>query len=182
MAGCDQPPGSPAGAPGRHRAAGEAATIVVVLAPPLRRADLPRQCERLRTLLHDAHAGPVTVDVGALTDPDVLTIEALARLELTARRLGHRVRLRHACEALRDLLDFAGLGDVLPTLAEPATPAAPTQAEQALPGPAPAAMPVEQAAPGPAPTGLRREPRGETEEREEPCGVEEGIEPDDTVP
>ena len=51
-------------------------------------------------------------DVGALV-PDAAAIDALARLQLHARRLGAEIRLRHASRELQELLDFAGLGDVL---------------------------------------------------------------------
>lgn len=57
---------------------------------------------------------PVVCDVGALTHPDVSAVEALARVQLTAHRLGLEVRLRHASRELRDLLNLVGLWDVLP--------------------------------------------------------------------
>lgn len=41
-------------------------------------------------------------------------VEALARLQLAARRSGCELRLRHAEPALVALLDLVGLGDVLP--------------------------------------------------------------------
>jgi hypothetical protein len=47
-------------------------------------------------------------------DPDAVTVEALARLQLAARRHGCRVRLRNASPGLRDLVAFMGLRDVLP--------------------------------------------------------------------
>jgi hypothetical protein len=56
----------------------------------------------------------ITLDVSALP-PDVVTIDALARLELAARRGGLRFRLHDASEQLLDLIDFAGLADVLRT-------------------------------------------------------------------
>jgi hypothetical protein len=54
----------------------------------------------------------IVCDVGCLP-PDVAAIDTLARLQLTARRLGLEVRLRHASSELQDLLAFAGLRDVL---------------------------------------------------------------------
>jgi hypothetical protein len=42
-----------------------------------------------------------------------VTVDALARLQLAARRNDCRVRLRHASQELRDLVDFMGLADVL---------------------------------------------------------------------
>jgi hypothetical protein len=54
----------------------------------------------------------IICDVGA-TAPDVHAIDALARLQLAARRLGMEVRLRHASRELQELVAFAGLHDVL---------------------------------------------------------------------
>jgi hypothetical protein len=54
----------------------------------------------------------ITLDVSALP-PDVVTIDALARLELAARRGGLRFRLHDASDQLRDLIAFVGLSDVL---------------------------------------------------------------------
>jgi len=61
-------------------------------------------------------AGPrpstIVCDVGALA-PDAAAVDALARLQLTARRLGYEIRLRDPSVDLQDLLDFVGLRDVL---------------------------------------------------------------------
>jgi anti-anti-sigma regulatory factor len=54
----------------------------------------------------------IVCDLSSLA-PDAATIDALARLQLTAKRLGCECRLRHASTELRDLLVFAGLADVL---------------------------------------------------------------------
>jgi hypothetical protein len=57
---------------------------------------------------------PATIhlDVGAFP-PDVLAIDALARLQLAARRRGQRLRLHAATHELRELIDLAGLSEVL---------------------------------------------------------------------
>jgi len=44
---------------------------------------------------------------------DACTIDALARLQLAARRLGLELRLRRVSGELTELIAFAGLGDVL---------------------------------------------------------------------
>jgi hypothetical protein len=54
----------------------------------------------------------VVVEVGALR-ADATTIDALARLQLAARRLRCRLVLRDAPDELRELVAFAGLGEVL---------------------------------------------------------------------
>jgi hypothetical protein len=45
--------------------------------------------------------------------PDIGVVEALARLQLAARRLGCSIRLRDPSRELCDLLDLAGLADVI---------------------------------------------------------------------
>jgi ABC-type transporter Mla MlaB component len=80
---------------------------------PVARDAIPAMCERARRLLQGCDAGPVACDVGAIAEPDATTIDALARLQLTARRLGRRVELRSACEELEDLLTLTGLLGVL---------------------------------------------------------------------
>jgi hypothetical protein len=54
----------------------------------------------------------IVCDVGSLA-ADAVTIDALARLGLAARRVGVELRLRHASVELQELLTFAGLCDVL---------------------------------------------------------------------
>lgn len=52
-------------------------------------------------------------DATCLADPDLATIGDLARLQLIARRLGMNVVLQGAPRELRDLLDLAGLSEVV---------------------------------------------------------------------
>ena len=85
---------------------------VLFLSGRIDRGDIPVLCERISSLQGDAR--PVVCDVGGLVDPDVETVDALARLQLTAGRLGHRVRLRGDCGELQGLLLLMGLSEVLP--------------------------------------------------------------------
>jgi hypothetical protein len=62
--------------------------------------------------MHAPCRSTIVCDVGSLP-PDVAAIDALARLQLTARRLGLEIKLRQASSELQDLLAFAGLRDVL---------------------------------------------------------------------
>ena len=91
---------------------GPGGTVLIMIGPVTRDA-IPALCERARRLLEGCDGGPVACDVGALAEPDAVTIDALARLQLTARRLGRRVELRSACEELEDLLTLTGLLEVL---------------------------------------------------------------------
>ena len=54
----------------------------------------------------------IVCDVGALA-ADAATLDVLARLRLTARRLGRELHLRDASQELRDLVAFAGLAEAL---------------------------------------------------------------------
>jgi hypothetical protein len=60
----------------------------------------------------DAHV--IACDVSRLTDPDLGTVDELARLQLAAVRRGARIRLLNATADLRGLLALTGLDEVLP--------------------------------------------------------------------
>ncbi len=79
---------------------------------PIGHGDLPGLCERVCRLLAGS-SGPVICEVGTV-DPDAVTVDALARLQLAARRCGRRVLLRNASPDLLELVRFMGLTDVLP--------------------------------------------------------------------
>ena len=75
--------------------------------------EIPLICEWVGPLLASGDAGLVVCDVRGVVDPDAVTLDALARLQLTAKRMGHKVVIRHASHQLKDLLEFTGLRDVL---------------------------------------------------------------------
>ncbi|MFC9240533.1 STAS domain-containing protein [Streptomyces decoyicus] len=106
--------------------------VIWRLGPSIARADIPALCDRLRLLLRTGPRPRTTVlcDVRALDAPDLTTVEALLRLQLTARRLGHGIRLCHVPEGLGLLLTATGLTEVLPAALPPGTPRPPP-----LPGP-----------------------------------------------
>jgi ABC-type transporter Mla MlaB component len=92
--------------------------IVLVLSGPIDRGDIGQLCGRIVGLLQRSDADLIICDMGAIVDPDAVTIEALCRLQLTAHRLGRRVQLLDACGQLRDLLDLTGLSGVVPPCAD----------------------------------------------------------------
>ncbi|MCX5194825.1 STAS domain-containing protein [Streptomyces sp. NBC_00249] len=95
-------------------------------------ADIPALCARVSEACRDGPAH-VVCDVRAVTEPGLATVDALARMALTARRHGTPFRVTGADGRLLALLRLVGLVELL----------------------------------------------GETEEREPPVGVEEGVEADD---
>ena len=89
----------------------------MVVGGPIARTSVPGLCRQVRTLLATRGADVVTCDVAAVAPADATAIDALARLQLTARRLGRSIRLRNAPDDLRELLALTGLSDELPLCA-----------------------------------------------------------------
>ena len=90
--------------------------IVVAVNGVIGRGDIRRLCRRVRVLLEESGAEFIACDVSAVAEPDACTVDALARLSLTARRLGREVRLVHAGRDLQELVSLMGLHEVLPVL------------------------------------------------------------------
>lgn len=91
----------------------EPSTIIFAIASPIERSDLPGLFARVCALLEHSGASVALCDVSD-ANADAVTVDALTRLQLAARRSGCQVRLRHASAELRALLAFMGLQDVLP--------------------------------------------------------------------
>jgi ABC-type transporter Mla MlaB component len=79
---------------------------------PIAPSDLPGLCERVCRLLAGVEGGVIACEARGV-EPDAVTVEALVRLQLAARRRGCRVRLVQASDDLRELVAFMGLTDVL---------------------------------------------------------------------
>jgi ABC-type transporter Mla MlaB component len=88
-------------------------TIAFAIEGPIARDDLPGLCNRVCTLLQQSRAGVAVCDVSGV-GVDAVTVDALCRLQLAARRNGCQVRLRNASSELLELVAFMGLEDVLP--------------------------------------------------------------------
>ncbi|MFD2078526.1 STAS domain-containing protein [Actinopolymorpha cephalotaxi] len=136
---------------------------MVFLEGPIERSEIPDLCARFAALLGERPGRSVICDVAGLTESDAVAVEALARLQLTAGRLGRRLWLRHAPCGLRRLIALVGLADVVPSL--------------------PAGMRMEPADGGSGIEGASGvESRRQPEQREPPVGVEEVVQPDDPAP
>lgn len=68
-----------------------------------------RLCEEARATLQETGADILVCDVAGLGPPVLAAIDALARLQLTARRAGGRIRLRDPAPHLSELLHLVGL-------------------------------------------------------------------------
>ena len=80
---------------------------------PIARDDLPGLCDRVCSVLTESGGGDIRCDVDGVA-ADAVTVDALARLQLAARRRGCRIHLRNASNDLLELVAFMGLRDVLP--------------------------------------------------------------------
>jgi ABC-type transporter Mla MlaB component len=87
-------------------------TIDFAITGPIARADLPGLCDRVCALLRERSPNVAHCDVRGI-DPDAVTVDALARLQVAARRHACTVRLRNASDELLELVAFMGLADVL---------------------------------------------------------------------
>jgi ABC-type transporter Mla MlaB component len=87
-------------------------TITFAIWGPIGRDDLPALSDRVCALLKGSGASVALCDVTGIA-ADAVSVDALARLQLAARRHRCVIRLRGASEELRDLVAFMGLQDVL---------------------------------------------------------------------
>jgi len=87
-------------------------TITFAIWGPIARDDLAGLSHRICALLEHTRAEIAVCDVADIP-VDAVTVDALARLALVARRRSCSIQLRHASEQLRDLVAFMGLQDVL---------------------------------------------------------------------
>lgn len=112
---------SPLGAPDESQVASVRAErparhpriVVVSITGRIDRADAARIGRLVRDELAAGPASLVVCDVGGLTAPDAAAVDATCRIRLAVRRHGGRLRLRHASEELRGLLDLMGLDEIL---------------------------------------------------------------------
>jgi hypothetical protein len=125
--------------------------IVLVLDPTIGRADIGSLCARFAELVRGraVGAGVVVCDVSAVIEASGVVVEALARLRLTARRLGADLRVHGAQPELRGLLAFTGLAGAVLGDASALDPAPALGAASAV------------------------QRQGQAEEREDPLDIEE---------
>lgn len=90
-----------------------AGTLTLAIAAPVSGVAVNELCDLVGALLTVVRGGLVVCDAGGLAAADLATVHALARLHLTARRLGGRVRVRSASQELHELLAVVGLCEVL---------------------------------------------------------------------
>jgi hypothetical protein len=86
---------------------------VLVIDRPIADGDVALLCARLRRLAGENGGGgrEFTCDARVLA-PDAVSVNALMRLQYTARRLGCSLRVMHASRELALLLAFCGLAEV----------------------------------------------------------------------
>jgi anti-anti-sigma regulatory factor len=90
-----------------------AGTLFIVVDRPATLDAIDALCARVHVEITAAGARSVVCDVSALRDPDELALETVARLQLTAKRARVSLRLVGVGRGLADLLEAAGLTDVV---------------------------------------------------------------------
>ena len=85
--------------------------LVFSVRGPIARGDLPGLCDRVCGILSGSGAAFAVCEVDDV-EPSAATVDALARLQLAAGRLGCRIVLRGPSAELRELVAFMGLEDV----------------------------------------------------------------------
>ena len=89
-----------------------APTVAFTITGPIARSDLPGLSDRVCKLLEQSAATVALCDVTGV-EPNAVTVDALARLQVGAKRRGCRVHLLNASDELMELVAFMGLEDVL---------------------------------------------------------------------
>lgn len=89
-----------------------ARTLAFRIRGPIDRDDLSGLCARVCALLAEHEPAAAVCDVCGV-EPDAVTVDALARLQLAARRHGCVVVLANVSPALAALVELMGLRDVL---------------------------------------------------------------------
>jgi hypothetical protein len=87
--------------------------VIVLAASASGGDDLSAACELVWRRLAQGRPIELQCDVAGEA-PDMATVDALARMALSARRLGCSIVLRHASGELRTLLELTGLEGTLP--------------------------------------------------------------------
>jgi ABC-type transporter Mla MlaB component len=87
-------------------------TVYAQIRGPLERQDLPGLYARICDQLAATHGGTLVCDVAPVA-VDAVAVEALARLQLGARRHGCRVLVANAPADLDHLIRLCGLEQVL---------------------------------------------------------------------
>jgi anti-anti-sigma regulatory factor len=86
----------------------------LVVGGAIERAEIPVLCERLGRLLAGGASDVVVCDVSQIV-VNLDAVDALARLQLTAGRLGGRITLAGSTPRLDELLAICGLATTFPS-------------------------------------------------------------------
>lgn len=149
-------------------------TVRYAVGPAVTRADIPCLCAALADLLRARPVPGQVVCDASTARPDVITVEALARLRLTAGRHGWRFSVHGAAPELVSLFGLMGLGGFIAAAQQAATQHAAAQQAAAQHAVAPPGAAARRSV-------VRAEAGRQAEEREQPLGVEEVVDPGDAT-
>jgi ABC-type transporter Mla MlaB component len=89
---------------------------MMVISGAIADGDVVGLCRQVVRLLDGLGVQTLVCDVHALDPADATAVNGLARMQLTALRRGHSIRLDRPPSELRDLIALVGLSDVLPSV------------------------------------------------------------------
>ena len=90
--------------------------LVVAIRGRIRPKDVTRLCDDVCNRLQASRATRIVCDLTEAAASDAVAVDALARLQLGARRQGRNVELRNASPDLIDLVKLMGLEEALPAI------------------------------------------------------------------
>ena len=90
------------------------AGVIFTTGGSIERSDIPTICHNVRAAVEHSSPEVIVFDMAALVRADAVVVDALARLQLTLKRLGCTLEIRNVRPHLQELVRFMGLEDVLP--------------------------------------------------------------------
>lgn len=93
--------------------------VRIRMPPAIARGDVAALCRAVESAVLSSQATLVVCDMERVDTPSLAAADALARIQLTTRRLGCQLRLRRDDDRLWALLRLTGLDQTLPGPAPP---------------------------------------------------------------
>ena len=93
---------------------GDPGTVVFIISGRIDPEDITRLCGYVCEHIQRTDPMRVVCDLGNVVASDAVAVDALARLQLAARRRGCKVKLRNASRQLLSLLSLMGLDEIVP--------------------------------------------------------------------
>lgn len=91
--------------------------LVLAVGGLVRPTDVRELVARAAQMMRDDDSARVVLDLALLQSRGLTVVDAVVQIRLAARRQGRCVGVRNAAPEMQRLLEFVGLGDLLPPAA-----------------------------------------------------------------